>query len=164
MDPRVKTSPADLQRQFEAASRLNAGIGELTAAVQRADDLRKQIAVRSKEAEGNSDVTAALAGLDQKVGELTGSAAGGGFGFFGFAVPGNEPVTLRQVSGAYGALLGIIESADAAPTVDASTASAKWEEAGKAALARMDAIQTKELTRVNSLLEKAHLQPLKFNR
>jgi len=163
MDPRVKTSLADLQKQFQVASTLAAGMTELATAVQRADDLQKQIAARSKEAEGNPEVTAELAALEKKVGEVTGSATGGGFGFFGFAVLGNEPVTLRQVSAAYGALLGIIESADAAPTVDALTASAKWEMSGKATLARMDAIQTKELTSVNSLLEKAHLQPIKFN-
>jgi hypothetical protein len=68
---------------------------------------------------------------------------------------------LRQVSTALGALLGIIESADAAPSADAAAASEKWEAAGKATLARWNAIQTKDLARVNSLLEKAHLGALK---
>ncbi|MGH9742886.1 MAG: hypothetical protein ACRD51_11095 [Candidatus Acidiferrum sp.] len=96
------------------------------------------------------------------MGALEGSEAGGGYGFFGFSVPGKEPATLRQVSAAFGALMGIIEIADAAPTPDTTTASTKWEAAGKATMARWDELQTKELARVNSLLEKAQLQPLKI--
>ena len=48
MDPRVKTSAADLERQFQLASRLAAGVGEFSAAAMRADDLQKQIAARRK--------------------------------------------------------------------------------------------------------------------
>jgi photosystem II stability/assembly factor-like uncharacterized protein len=161
MDPRVKTSAADLERQFQLASRLAAGVGEFSAAVARADDLQKQIAARNKEAAGNAEVGTALAELEKKVGALAGSGAGGGFGFFGFAVPGDQPTSLRQVSTALGVLLGIIESADAAPSADAAAASEKWEAAGKATLARWREIQTKDVARVNSLLEKAKLQPLK---
>jgi len=161
MDPRVKTSTADLERQFQLASRLAAGVGAFSAAVARADDLQKQITARSKEAGGNVEVVKALTELAKKVGALSGAGAGGGFGFFGFAVPGNEPTTLRQVQTALGALLGIVESADTGPSGDAAAASEKWEAAGKATLARWEAIQTKEVTGVNSLLEKAHLQGLK---
>jgi photosystem II stability/assembly factor-like uncharacterized protein len=162
MDPRVKTSPADLERQFQLASKLAAGVGKFSAAVQRADDLQKQILARSKEAAGNGEVVTALADLEKKVGAVAGSGAGGGFGFFGFAVPGSEPTTLRQVSAAFGALLGIIDSADAAPTADTTAASEKWDAAGKATMAQWEAIQTKELVRVNSVLGKAQLQPLKI--
>src|SRR5208282_1332192 len=123
MDPRVKTSAADLERQFQAASKLAAGVGEFSTAVTRADDLQKQIAARSKESVGNAELAAALADLDKKVGAVAGSGAGGGFGFFGFSVPGDQPATLRQVSGAMGSLLGIVESADTAPSADASAAS-----------------------------------------
>ena len=52
MDPRVKTSAADLERQFHLASKLATGIGEFSAAAQSADDLQKQIAARNKEAAG----------------------------------------------------------------------------------------------------------------
>ncbi|MGH9742885.1 MAG: WD40/YVTN/BNR-like repeat-containing protein [Candidatus Acidiferrum sp.] len=50
MDPNVKVTTADLQRQFLAASKLAAGVGEFSAAAQRADDLQKEIAARGKEA------------------------------------------------------------------------------------------------------------------
>jgi hypothetical protein len=160
MDPRVKTSAGDLQQQFQLASRLAAHVGEFSAAVTQADDLQKQIIARSKEAEGKTELAAALADLEKKVGAVAGAGASGGFGFFGFAVPANEPTTLRQVQTAMGALMGIIESADGAPSADAAAASEKWEAAGKATLARWEEIQRKELERVNPLLGKAQLQPL----
>ncbi|MGB8477046.1 MAG: hypothetical protein WCE61_23450 [Candidatus Acidiferrum sp.] len=161
MDPQVKVSIADLERQFHAASKLAAGIEEFSAAAQRVGDLQKQIAARSKEAEGNAKIAEALSELNKKVDALAGTASGGGYGFFGFSVPGKEPTTLRQVSAAFGALMGIIEFADAAPTADATVASEKWEAAGKATLARWDVIETRDLARVNALLEKAQLAPLK---
>ena len=162
MDPRVKTGAMDLERQFQLASRLAAGVGEFSTAVTRSEDLQKQIAARNKEAAGNAELAAGLADLGKKVSAVAGSGAGGGFGGFGFAIPGNEPTTLRQVSAAMGTLMGIVESADMAPSADAAAASEKWVAAGKATLARWEAIQTNDVTRVNSLLEKAHLQGLKL--
>jgi photosystem II stability/assembly factor-like uncharacterized protein len=161
MDPGVKTSPADLQRQFQLASGLASGVGEFSAAVTRADDLQKQIAARKNEAAGDAEATAALSYLEKKIGAVAGSAAGGGFGGFGFTVPGKEPATLRQVSAALGTLMGIVEGADVAPSADATGASERWEAAGKSTLAKWGAIQTKEVASVNLLLEKAHLQPVK---
>jgi hypothetical protein len=102
----------------------------------------------------------ALAELEKKVSAAAGSAAGG-FGFFGFAVPGEQPTTLRQVSAALGALLGIVEGADVAPSADATKASAKWQSAGTATLAQWEAIQSQDVARANLLLQKAGLQPLK---
>jgi hypothetical protein len=161
MDPRVKTSVTDLERQFQLASKLATGVGEFSGAVARADDLQKQIAAREKEAGGNAELAAALTDLEKKVGAATGPGGGGGFGSFGFAVPGNEPTTLRQMSAAMSTLLGVVESADVAPTADAAAASEKWEAAAKVTLARWNEIQTTDVARVNSMLEKAKLQPLK---
>ena len=161
MDPRVKTSVGELEQQFQLASQLAARVGEFSAAVTQADDLEKQIIARTKEAEGKAELAAALADFEKEVATVAGAGAGGGFGFFGFAVPGNGPTTLRQVQTAMGALMGIIESADGAPSADAAAASEKWGVAAKATLARWEEIRTKDLGRVNSLLQKAQLQPLK---
>jgi photosystem II stability/assembly factor-like uncharacterized protein len=162
MDPRVKTSAQDLQRQFQLASNLAAEVAEFSAAVAGADDLKRQIAALGKQAEGHAELVSALSDLDRKIGALAGLATvGGGFGSFGFARPGEEPTTLRQVSSAMGTLLGIVESADVAPSADATAASEKWEAAGKAALARWEAVRTGDLPGVNALLVQAQLPPLK---
>ncbi len=162
MDPRVKTSAADLERQFQLATKLAAGAREFSEAVVAADDLKKQIAAYGKPPEGNAELAAALSDLEKNIGAVAGSGtAAGGFGGFGFAVPGNAPTTLRQVSTAIGTLLGIVESADVGPSADVMVASEKWQAAGTATLARWEVVQNKDLAGVNSLLEKAHLQPLK---
>jgi len=161
MDPRVKTSAADLQRQFDLASKLAASAGEFSAAIQQADNLLKQIAARSTEAEGNAEAKAALDDFGKKLTAIAGAAGPGGFGGFGLTAPGDKPATLRQVSAVQSGLLGIVESADVAPSADAAAASAKWEASGKAAMQRWHDLQNQDIVRVNSLLEKAHLQPLK---
>lgn len=161
MDPRVKTSQVDLQRQLALASQLAASMGEFAATIQKADDLQKQITARKKEAEGNSEVTSVLEELDKKVSGLAGAASGGGFGGFGLATPGGQARTLRQVSAALGGLFGVVESADVAPSADAGKASAEWQAAGKATLGRWSDFETKDVASVNSLLERARLQPLK---
>jgi hypothetical protein len=60
-----------------------------------------------------------------------------------------------------GTLLGIVESADVGPSADVMAASEQWQAAGRATLAKWEVVQRKDLATVNSLLEKAHLQPLK---
>jgi photosystem II stability/assembly factor-like uncharacterized protein len=161
MDPNVKSSAADLEKQFALASKLAGSVGQFYAATVKADDLQKQIAARTKEAAGNTELVAALSDLDKKVGAVAGPASGGGFGAFGLTVPGGAPSTMRQAAAALGGLLGIVDGADVAPSADVVAASAKWDAAGKAVLARWDAVQAKDLVSVNVLLEKARLQALK---
>jgi hypothetical protein len=160
MDPRVATPAADLERQFQASSRLAAAIGELMAATQRADELRKQIAARTKEAGERGEVRAALSELDKKVASLMVAREGGGFGLFGLAIPGSAPVSLRQVSTALSSLLSIVEGADVAPSADASIAIEKWSAASKETLGRWNALAANDVTRVNVLLQHANLQTL----
>jgi hypothetical protein len=56
-------------------------------------------------------------------------------------------------------LLVIVESADVAPTADATTASEKWMESGRERLARWGAVK-EDVASVNTLLQKAKLKPL----
>jgi photosystem II stability/assembly factor-like uncharacterized protein len=160
MDPRVKVSPTDLERQFQASIKLTGLLGEFSAAIQQAEELQKQIAARNKEVEKKAELRTALGDLDKKLSALIAARQGGGFGLFGLTVPASEPATLRQVWAALNGLLIIVESVDAAPTEDAATAIEKWDAASKDAMARWRSYQDKDLARVNSLLEREHLQRL----
>ncbi len=160
MDPRVKTPAAELERQFRASSKLAAAIGEFSAAIQRSDELRKQIAARSKEAGENAELKRTLEQLDKKIVAITAAREGGGFGLFGLSAPGSDAVTLRQVSAALSGLLSIVEGADVAPSVDAAAAIEKWDAASKETLARWNALATTDLAHLNSLLQVAHLEVL----
>jgi len=76
------------------------------------------------------------------------------------AVPGKEQEALPKVAAALADLIIIVESADAAPTTDASTASEKWDKAAEETLARWTAFQKQDLVNANELLQKANLRPL----
>jgi hypothetical protein len=159
MDPRISTPQEALQREFRAASRLSAALGEILTARQQAEELQKQIATRSKEsAPGAAELTASLTDFARKVAALTGAEDREGFGVYELSLPAQAP-TLHKVSFALTGLLMIVESADAAPTADAQTAIDKWTTAGTEAIARWKALQA-DLPAVNTQLEKAKLQPL----
>jgi photosystem II stability/assembly factor-like uncharacterized protein len=158
IDPRISTTTEALEREFRAASRLSAALGEVLAARQQAEELQKQIASRSKESAGGAELAAPLADLARKVAGLTGVEDREGFGFYELSLPANEP-SLHKVSAALTSLLMIVESADAAPTADAQTAIDKWTSAGTETLAQWKALQG-DLATVNSHLEKAKLHPL----
>ena len=98
--------------------------------------------------------------MNQRLDALTEAEEGGGFGLYGLALPGKEHEGLPKVASALGGLAAIVESADAAPTTDASTASEKWESAAKEALARWTAFQKDDLANANGVLQKARLKPL----
>ena len=142
MDPRVKTPREDLMREFQAASRVSAMLGEITEAWQEAEDLRKQIAERSKQAGGDAELTASLHDLDQKLGELLGTENREEFGVFGLHLPDGKPASLHQLSAALTGVLFIVESADAAPTSDASRAIEKWQAAASETLARWKSLDS----------------------
>src|SRR4029077_11970709 len=83
MDPRVKTPQAALVRQFEMASRLAARLGEVSAAIEQAAELRKQLATRRKESSGKADLQQALAALEEKFEVPAEADSDADFGLFG---------------------------------------------------------------------------------
>jgi photosystem II stability/assembly factor-like uncharacterized protein len=149
MDPRVKTPREDLVREFQAAFRVSAMLGEVSSARQQAEDLRKQIAERSKQLAGNAELTASLHELDQKLSELMGTENTQEYGVFGLHLPDGPPITLHKLSSALTGLLFIVESADAAPTSDASTTIEKWQAAGTEVLARWKALSAETTSKLH---------------
>jgi photosystem II stability/assembly factor-like uncharacterized protein len=161
MDLRVATPKAALVQEFEAALRVAARLGEVSAAARQAEDVRKQIAARSKEASGNAEGSKTLAELERKISALAGSPEGEYFELFGVSLPGEELPALARVSEALSGLLSIVDGADAAPSADATMAVEKWDAAGKSVLARWEAWK-QEAAAKNSLLEKLGVAPLKI--
>jgi photosystem II stability/assembly factor-like uncharacterized protein len=160
LDPRVKTTHEELTRQFDLASKLSAREGEVSLALQQVAELRRQIEARRKEASGRADAVKALEELNQKLEAMVSSEGEGGFGLFGLALPAKGTETLPNVASALSGLMTIVESADAAPTEDAETASAKWDKAAEETLAHWADFQNKELANTNTLLGKANLNPV----
>jgi photosystem II stability/assembly factor-like uncharacterized protein len=160
LDPRVKTPQDVLERQFGLASKLAARLGEVSAAVQQAGELRKQIDARKKESAGNGELSAALEELGKKVESTMEADNDGGFGLFGLAAPDKEQQPLPKVAAALTGLLIIADSSDLGPSSDAASVSARWDEAAQETLSRWAAFQKEDLLGVNALLEKAKLKRL----
>jgi photosystem II stability/assembly factor-like uncharacterized protein len=159
MDPRIGTPEDALRREFVAASRVAARLGEVGGARERAEELLKHITLRKAEAGGNAEVAAALAELARKVGEVNGVQGEEEFGFFALRLPGGELPTLHKVAAALTGLLMMVDGAAAAPTTDAQRAAEQWEAAGADVLARWKAVEA-DVVEVNGVLEKAKVQPL----
>lgn len=160
MNPRVKTQQPALMRQFQAASRLAAQLGDVSSALRQTEDLRKQIAERQKDAAKNPELTKALADADRKISEFAEPDGPQEFGFLGLALPGQEPLKLTKLASALSRILMLVESADAAPSADANIAIEKWDAAAKETLARWSSARIEEQALINPLLQKAGLQPL----
>jgi hypothetical protein len=160
MDPRVKTSQADLEKMFEAESRVAKNLANLSAAMKHAQELQATLAARKKEMPSNAEAAEALAALDRKTAELMGVQVEREFGVFGLTVPATQTATLREACHATTGLLSIVQSADSAPTADATLALEKWDSATKSILDRWDALWQHDRTLVNSQLQKANLKPL----
>ena len=56
MDPRVKTSPVDLQKMFRAESLLAKNVAELSTALRQAKELQASITARNKEVAGQAQI------------------------------------------------------------------------------------------------------------
>jgi photosystem II stability/assembly factor-like uncharacterized protein len=160
MDPRVKTSPVDLQKMFSAESLLAKNVAELSTALRQAQDLQVSIAARNKEAAHNAKVSEALTALDRKTTELVGAEKDADFGIFGLAIPSSNNVTLRQALWASTGLLTVVGASDAAPGGDATLAVEKWDAATKNFLGRWKTFWLRDRQRANDLLQKAKLKAL----
>ena len=160
MDPRVKATPEALQRQFALASQLSERIAEVSTALRQANDLRKQIEERQKDAAGEKEVLTVLEELSQKTESAQGDGGDDYFMLFGLALPGSAREPLPRVELALTSLLVVAESADVAPTSDLRKAAEAWDTASEDALARWKSVVEKDLVGVNSKLEKAKLKLL----
>ena len=160
MDPRVKTSQADLEKMFRAESRVAKNLADLSTAMKHAQELQTNLAAHQKEIPSNGEIAKALAALDRKTAELVGVQGEPEFGVFGLTVPAAKTVTLHEASNAATGLLSIVQSSDSAPTADAVVAIEKWDSATKNVLERWNALWQHDRTQVNSLLQKANLKAL----
>jgi photosystem II stability/assembly factor-like uncharacterized protein len=159
-DPRTNAAREALQRQFALATRLNERLGEVAIALQQANDLRNQIADRKKDAAGNDELLAALEHLHQKTEVASEAGSDDEFTLFGLALPKKDHEPLPAAAAALTGLLLVLESADAAPAADVTTAAESWYAAGQEALTRWQKILAEDRVRANALLQKANLKPL----
>jgi photosystem II stability/assembly factor-like uncharacterized protein len=159
MDPRIKASEADLQKQFEMQAGAVEGMNESYEALRQVQSLRTQLKDRASKAQG--PLGDAIAALDRQAAELEGAAQSA---FFGLPASGKQLENFSTLNQHFNALLTVADSADAAPTTQASAVYLEIEDALGKLVDRWKKIQHTDLPALNSSLKKAHLQEVDPNR
>src|SRR5260370_5456871 len=117
MDPRIKTSEADLYKQFEMEAGAVEGMNESYEALRQVQSLRAQIKDRAGKAKGA--LADSISALEKQAAELEGASQSA---FFGLPSSGKQPENFSTLNQHFAALLAVADSADAAPTTQASAA------------------------------------------
>lgn len=153
MDPRVKTSNADLAKQFELSQRLYTQMQSIVPATNQLAGVRKQLKDLQKQAQG--DVLGAVNTLDQKLQTLGGGQARR-------PGAGTEPPTLGGMRTRVLALFGVLQEADVAPTTQATAAVSELDQQIPPLLKQWDAIKAQDIPALNSQLKHANLPEVKI--
>jgi photosystem II stability/assembly factor-like uncharacterized protein len=158
MDPRIKTSEADLHKQFEMEAGAVEGMNESYEARRQVQSLRTQLKDRAGKATGA--LADSLGALEKQAAELEGASQSS---FFGIPTSGKPSENFSTLNQHFAALLAVADSADVAPTTQASAAYLEIEDAFEKLVDRWKKIQSTDLPALNSALKKLHLQEVDAN-
>ncbi len=160
MDPRIKTSVADLRKQFEMQSGSVEGMNESLAALAQVRSLRAQLKERAAKA-GKGALADAVTALDKQAAELEGAAQSN---FFGLPPGAKQPENFSSLNQHFGGILGVADSADAAPTTQATAVYKELEEALAKLVARWTKIRQQDIPALNAELKKTGLATIDPNK
>jgi hypothetical protein len=153
MDPRVKTSLAGLQQQFNLSNDLYTQLLTLSPAAEEAGALRKQLKDLQPKATG--EALAAIKALDLKLQALAGGAARR-------PGPGTEPPTLGGLKTKFLTLFGVFQEADVAPSSQAAAAVADLQKQLPPLMQRWNAAKSQDIPALNKQLKDANLPEVKL--
>jgi hypothetical protein len=156
MDPRIKTSPGDLQKQFAMERGSVAGMNASYEALSAVQSVRAQLKERTEKA-GKGAVSEKIAALDKALAAVEGAAVPG---FTGVPPSGKQPENLSTLNQHFAAMLAVADSADAAPTTQADAAFRELNEALVGLVARWKSLRDSEIVVLNAELKKAGLAPI----
>jgi photosystem II stability/assembly factor-like uncharacterized protein len=150
MDPRVKTSPAELQKKFETESRLADLLSESTRALLQAGEIREQLAKLSRDSHQLN-----VESYEKKLDGLIGNSAG-------FLAPPSPEANLNRVSGQAGTLYQQVWQADAAPTTSQMDARNAVEQDSAEVMKRWSDFKNTDLPALNRLLRDSQVPEIKL--
>ena len=155
MDPRVKTSLIALRQQLTLETQIMQAMWDSYQSVQAIRDLRTQLndlQTKLKTDASAKPVLDAVAALDKKATELV-------------AVEQTYPpvgvVSAASLNGALGSLMVLVDSADTAPTAQATSAFATYQKLLAQELGKWAALKKNDIPALNALLRQRQLPPIK---
>jgi hypothetical protein len=153
MDPRIKTPLIALHKQFEMQTGAVAGMNESFAALARAKSVRSQLKNLAAKA-GKGALADSIVALDKKCAELEGAAQSN---FFGVAPGAKPPENVSTLNQHFGGILAVADSADAAPTTQATAVYKELQAALQDVTARWTKIREQDIAALNVELKRAGL-------
>jgi hypothetical protein len=154
MDPRVKASSGDLHAQFALETKIVDAMHRDFVTLTQLRNLRT--ALKNLQQSGGANTPVSVAGLDKKCSEIEGTE--GGYGASFLSTPSGR--SLVRLNEGLNTLLGIVDSADTAPTTQSASMFEDLSKALDEQLARWEEIQKKDLAVLNAELKKAGRGPL----
>jgi hypothetical protein len=143
MDPRVKTSTADLQQQFALSQQVYENLLKLQPVNDQVEQLRTQI--KAQRAKNPADA-AKLDAFSKKLDDFAGAEGRR-------RRRGNQPApTLSSVRGSLSELFSVLQDADVAPTPLAVQAVPTLNQSTQSLLKQWEQIQSKDLPQLKSQL------------
>ena len=159
MDPRIKSSPADLQKQFETASEIAKRQTEMNMARGEVAQLHAQISKLREKISGNAGLVSSLDALDHEAEAIDGPARSSASARNEDEAPA-EGTTLAYLSMRFGQIASAVNAGDGAPTAEAMNALAEAKTMLGTTISKWNALKTKELPALDDQLRKAGMDPI----
>ena len=154
MDPRVKTSPAGLQKKFDLEMQLASALSRGSEAVSQARSVHEQLGKLDESAKGS--LKDSVEALNEKISAILGGPADS-------ATSDSQRSRLAPANSTVIALYKEVENADSPPTTAQVEAFANAENELVAAIKRWDEIKASELPVLNQQLRAAGLPELRLD-
>ena len=149
-DPRIKTPLADLQAQASLQAGAVTGMNQSFDALSQVQSVRAQLKASLSKAKGK--LADSLEDLDKQCAALAGATASN---FFGTPPSGKQPENFSTLNQHFGQLLAIADSADSAPTTQASKVYAELAEQLGSLLKHWNDLKRDSVPQLSSELRKA---------
>ena len=151
MDPRVKSSPQDLNRLFDLQMKIASLLKTDSDSLHQVHSLREQL--KSLESRAQGPVQEAVKALDQKAGALEGTTGGYAATFF----KGPAGVSLSRLNAGLGKVFTDIDGADVPPTTQQQAAFNDLQRALQTQLENWNTLKTHDIPSLNDQLKQAGL-------
>ena len=160
MDPRITASLADLRKQFGMESGSVEGMNQSYEALAQVRSVRAQLKELAARA-GKGRLAEAIATLDKKAAELEGAAQSG---FYGLPAKGKQSENFSTLNQHFAGMLAVADSADAAPTSQATAVFGELRTALESLLSVWKNAKEQDLPALNKQLKEAGLPEVEANK
>jgi photosystem II stability/assembly factor-like uncharacterized protein len=159
MDPRITTFLTDLRKQFEMQSGSVEGMNQSYEALAQVQSVRAQLKVPAAKA-GKGKLADAIAAVDKQAAELEGAAQSS----FGLPPGAKPPENFSTLNQHFSGILGVADSADAAPTTQATAVFQELRASLQDLQSRLKKLKEQDIPALNKELKKAGLSEVDINK